>query len=140
MKEIAENFSFSGHLDKDTLRDLKNKGVTTIINVRFDDEEPGQSSSDDIKDVVESMGMTYFHIPVKPLNYSQDAIDQFHNALPQGGKAHSFCRTGTRALHLWALAKTKNTKVEDIVDFCTKRQCDLSAISDMMKKIAPQQT
>jgi uncharacterized protein (TIGR01244 family) len=136
MKEIAENFSFSGHVDNETLLGLKSKGISTIINVRFDNEEPGQSNSDDIKDVVESMGMTYFHIPVKPLNYSQAAIDQFHNALPEGGKAHSFCRTGTRALHLWALAKTKNTKVEDIVNFCAKRQCDLSAISDMMKKIA----
>ncbi|MFQ3198945.1 MAG: hypothetical protein ACI96W_003890 [Paraglaciecola sp.] len=139
MKKIAENFSFSGHVDNETLLGLKSKGISTIINVRFDNEELGQSNSDDIKDVVESMGMTYFHIPVKPLNYSQDAIDRFNKALPDGGKAHSFCRTGTRALHLWALAKTKNTKVEDIVDFCAKRQCDLSAISDMMKKIASQQ-
>jgi uncharacterized protein (TIGR01244 family) len=102
--------------------------------VRFDDEEPGQSCSDDIHKLVESMGMTYFYLPVKPMSYSQEDIDRFHNALPEEDKAHRFCRTDTRALHLWALAKTKNAKVEDIVKLCAKNQCDLSAINEMMKK------
>ncbi|WJG10799.1 TIGR01244 family sulfur transferase [Aliiglaciecola sp. LCG003] len=139
MKEIAENFSCSGHLDEGTLRELKQKGVTTIINARYDDEESGQTDSDEIKCLVESLGMKYFHIPVKPLNYSQQDIDQFHSALPTGNdKAHGFCRTGTRALHLWALAKAKNTKVQDIISMCADQQCDLSAISQMMKKIETQ--
>ena len=97
MKRVSRNFSVSGPLDDESLVALKAQGVTKVVNVRYDNEEPGQLSADELAAKVRSHGLEYSHIPVKANCYSEQDIAEFVKELAVGdGKLHAFCRSGKR--------------------------------------------
>ena len=94
MKKVSSNFSISGPIDDEALEALKAQGVTKIVNVRLDDEDPGQENAEQLAIKVRSHGIEYVHIPVKANSYSQVDIAAFFKQLATGDdKVHTFCRT-----------------------------------------------
>ncbi|MFT4994025.1 MAG: hypothetical protein ACI965_001047 [Paraglaciecola sp.] len=140
MKQISRNFSVSGPLDDESLIGLKALGVTKVVNVRFDNEEPGQLSADELAAKVRFHGMEYSHLPVEANCYSEHDIAEFINELAVGdGKLHAFCRSGNRAIHLWALANSHSETLKYIEKLCAKSDCNISAVLDLMKDIESEQ-
>lgn len=105
---IDDTFSISGPVTAEEITNLKQQGVTTLICTRYDNEENGQMSCAEMAAIASELGMAHAHVPVKSGQYSEQAIGEFWQAFSTAqGKVHGYCRTGTRAAHLWALGQAK---------------------------------
>jgi sulfide:quinone oxidoreductase len=135
-KKINDSFSLSGSLNLAELAKLKQQGIDVIINSRIDGEAPEQISSDEYQRTVESLGMRYVFIPVKSLEYSATAIKRFHAAISNPAlKVHGFCRSGTRIIHLWALAQARDRDIKDILADGAKVGFDLAPIMTQLTQL-----
>ena len=85
---------------------------------------------------VRSHGIEYLHIPVKVNCYSEQDIAEFLDKLAVGdGKVHAFCRTGNRAIHLWALANSHSETLKYIEKKYLESDCNISDIKEFMQDI-----
>lgn len=106
IRTINHHFSVSGPLTKDDFHNLARAGVTTLINGRPDFEEPNQVADAILRVWAREIGLKYYFIPVVSGHYSTQDIAEFGRILLGAkGRVHAICRTGTRVLHLWALAR-----------------------------------
>jgi uncharacterized protein (TIGR01244 family) len=81
----------------DALKQLKEEGFRSIINLRRPDE-PSPLNPEQEAQVVRTLGMEYQHIPVSPQTLSVDQaekFDQVMRTLPKPVFVH--CQGGTRA-------------------------------------------
>jgi len=103
---INHHFSVSGPLTKGDFHTLVQAGVTTLINGRPDFEEPNQVPDALLRVWARSAGLEYNFLPVVSGNYKEQDVAEFGRILLGArGRVHAICRTGTRVLHLWALAR-----------------------------------
>ena len=106
IRTINHHFSVSGPLTKDDFYTLAQAGVTTLINGRPDFEEPNQVPDAMLRVWARTAGLKYEFLPVVSGNYSKQDVAEFGRILLGAkGRVHAICRTGTRVLHLWALAR-----------------------------------
>lgn len=127
---ITPTFSVSGELGDLEFQILSKKGVDTVVNLRPDNESAGQKNSANYQKLVQYNHMRYGFIPVKPCEYSQQDIAKFSELLAQSNSGlHSFCRTGTRAIHLWALANKGALSFQHMQSLAKKAGFDLDMIA-----------
>ena len=103
---LAPGLSAAGKLDRSDIEALAEAGVRTIVNNRPDGEDPGQLPAADARQIAESHGIAYHHIPVTGPSLSRADVDAFAAVLasaPTPIVAH--CRSGTRSTLLWALTR-----------------------------------
>ena len=101
---VGSDLFIGGQPTEKALRDLKAKGVTTVINLRMP-EEMKQIGFDEAA-LVKELGMNYVHIPMRgsPENpYGPKQLDQFAAAIASAdGKVLLHCTVAWRASHIWA--------------------------------------
>jgi sulfide:quinone oxidoreductase len=122
--------STSGPLTLAELTELRDKGVKTLINVRPDGESDDQIATAELSQWAKSLGMEYHFLPVVSGQYSPSSVSSMLQILavtPQ--PIHAMCRTGTRAIHLWALAsKKKGDSTKGIIAAGLRAGVDLTAL------------
>jgi uncharacterized protein (TIGR01244 family) len=109
LAELAPGVSAAGKLDQHDIEALAEAGVRTIVNNRPDGEDPGQLPAAEARQIAESHGIAYHHIPVTGPSLSSADVDAFAAVLasaPTPIVAH--CRSGTRSALLWALARLRD--------------------------------
>ncbi len=112
---IGDDMFIGGQPTEKALRDLRARGVTTVVNLRMP-EEMAQIGFDEAA-LVKSLGMNYVHIPMRgtPENpYGPKQLDLFANTMAAAdGKVLLHCTVAWRASHLWAayLIRERNTPV-----------------------------
>jgi|TARA_B100002003_G_C14156855_1_gene557197 uncharacterized protein (TIGR01244 family) len=106
-------------LNAGALRKLKAEGVTTIINLRTDEEMANRRSTpiDEAK-VIADLGLNYIHIPSggKKHPHSPAILVSFAEALEESeGKVLLHCNSAKRASHLWVayLVKYKQMSIQE---------------------------
>jgi uncharacterized protein (TIGR01244 family) len=107
--ELAPGLRAAGALDRGDIEALAEAGVRTIVNNRPDGEDPGQLPAAEARQIAESHGIAYHHIPVTGPSLSRADVDAFAAVLASGPTpivAH--CRSGTRSALLWALARMRD--------------------------------
>lgn len=110
---INHQFSVSGPLNRDELKQLADAGVKTLINGRPDFEEQNQVPDAVLRVWAQDAGLDYYFIPVISGQYSPTAVAEFGRALLNAkAPIHAMCRSGTRVLHLWALARLEQGLTE----------------------------
>ena len=88
------------------LADIAAAGFRGIINNRPDKEEPGQPSSAEIAAEARRVGLSYWHIPIRPGEATADDARKFAEATRNAdGPVLAYCRSGSRARQLWQLAQ-----------------------------------
>jgi uncharacterized protein (TIGR01244 family) len=101
---VGDDLFIAGQPTEKALRDLKAKGVTTVINLRMP-EEMAQVGFDEAA-LVKQLGMTYVHIPMRGTAenpYGPKQLDAFAAAMSSAsGKVLLHCTVAWRASHLWA--------------------------------------
>jgi uncharacterized protein (TIGR01244 family) len=101
---VGSDLFIGGQPTEKALRDLKAKGVTTVINLRMP-EEMKQIGFDEAA-LVKELGMNYVHIPMRGSAenpYGPKQLDQFAAAIAAAdGKVLLHCTVAWRASHLWA--------------------------------------
>lgn len=107
-KQLDTGISVSPQISLADLDTALAQGITTIINNRPDDEEPGQIAGSALAAHAKSLGLHYKAIPVTHAGFSTLQIDEMIIALERAkGPVLAFCRSGTRSTLLWALAQAK---------------------------------
>ena len=110
---VGDDLFIAGQPTEKALRDLKAKGVTTVINLRMP-EEMKQIGFDE-EALVKELGMNYVHIPMRgsPENpYGPKQLDTFAAAIAAAqGKVLLHCTVAWRASHLWAAYLIRDRKV-----------------------------
>jgi uncharacterized protein (TIGR01244 family) len=114
---VGDDMFIAGQPTEKALRDLRAKGVTTIVNLRMP-SEMAQVGFDEAA-LAKELGMRYVHIPMRgtPENpYGPRELDAFAAAMASAdGKVLLHCTIAWRASHLWAayLIRERNVPVAD---------------------------
>lgn len=89
-------FYFAGQPTQAGLQRMQDEGVTTIINLRLDNEMAERVSFDEPA-LVEELGMTYVSLPMSTGTYSMENVDALAEALSGvKGKVLLHCGSSNR--------------------------------------------
>ena len=83
----SDDVAFGSQPEPADLESLAARGVKTIINTRFPEEDQGDLPPDRAKTEAEALGMRYMNIPVSPVEFSPASLDEVSRALSEA-KAH----------------------------------------------------
>jgi len=110
---VGDDLFIAGQPTEKALRELKAKGVTTVVNLRMP-SEMAQVGFDEAA-LLKELGITYVHIPMRgsPENpYGPKELDRFAATLAGAqGKVLLHCTVAWRASHLWAAYLIRDRKV-----------------------------
>lgn len=138
IKHFDEHFSVSGEFTPQSLAAIVTTGIDTLINVRPDNEAKDQINSLQWQQLTQAHKLHYVHIPVTPGQYTAEDIAKFKAALLLSKTGvHSFCRTGTRAAHLWALANKEERSYKALHHVLHHHGYDLDMINSMFSQQSP---
>jgi uncharacterized protein (TIGR01244 family) len=101
---VGDDMFIGGQPTEKALRELRAKGVTTVVNLRMP-EEMAQVGFDEAA-LAKELGFTYVHIPMRGTvenPYGPRQLDTFSAAMASAeGKVLLHCTIAWRASHLWA--------------------------------------
>lgn len=110
---VGDDFFIGGQPTEKALRDLKAKGVTTVVNLRMP-QEMTQIGFDEAA-LLKELGITYIHIPMRGTAenpYGPKELDRFAATMASAdGKVLLHCTVAWRASHLWAAYLIRDRKV-----------------------------
>ena len=110
---IGDDMFIGGQPTERALRELKTRGVTTVVNLRMP-EEMSQVGFDEAA-VLAELGITYVNIPMRGTPehpYGPKALDAFAAAMASAkGKVLLHCTLAWRASHLWAAYLIRDRQV-----------------------------
>jgi uncharacterized protein (TIGR01244 family) len=131
IRKLDERTLIAGQIDPAEIAALAQGGVTMIVNNRPDGEDPGQPSGAEIEQAAHACGIQYRHVPVGSSGLSHDQVQAMADAMEStGGTTLAFCRSGTRSIYLWALARAgAGADVEDIGRKAAEAGFDLTPIT-----------
>ena len=116
--KVGEDMFVAGQPTELGLREMKAQGVTTVVNLRTQ-EEMEKSVGFDEAALVKQLGMRYVFLPMrgtKELPHSPERLAQFSAAVKEtNGKVLLHCTVAWRASHLWAayLIQERGIPVEE---------------------------
>ena len=114
---IGDQFFVGGQPTEKALREMKARGVTTVVNLRTPPEMTSQVKFDEAA-LVKELGMKYVYVPVRgdsTYPYSPKALAEFAKAVKESnGKVLLHCTIAWRASHLWGayLIQERGVEVE----------------------------
>ncbi len=137
LKPLAADLSVTSQITPEEVAELAAAGFRSIISNRPDGESPDQPDWSTIKAAATLSGMEARAIPVVAHQISDADVDKFREAfrlLPKPIAA--FCRTGTRAALLWALANEANLSVDDRMTIAGDQGYDLNQFRPRLETTA----
>jgi uncharacterized protein (TIGR01244 family) len=136
VKRVGDKFfiAVAPQRGKYDIEEAAKGGITFLINNRPDDDSQNGNdmlamSSAEVEAQARAAGMGYIYLPVVPTKITDDQITAMGEAIKQGGDGWilATCRTGMRALIMYALAQSKigAVKPEDMMALGKKMGFDL---------------
>ena len=134
LKIIDESLAVGPQMQPEELAALAGEGYVAVICTRPDGEEPGQPPLDDMRRAAQDAGLAFHHIPVSGGLFPPAAVAAF-SAIRRGteGRVLAYCRTGTRAVTLDALANVHGRTVAERLSRAGSAGYDLSALAERME-------
>jgi sulfide:quinone oxidoreductase len=130
IKTVTEDFSAAPQLTAEAVVAAAAQGFKTIVNTRPDGEERGQPDGAEIARAAEAAGLRYIHIPVVPGTITDAQIEAFEAAFAAAGKpVLGFCRSGTRAISLYALSQAGRRAPAALLADAEKAGYDLQGLA-----------
>lgn len=130
---VDAGFAVAAQMQPEELAALADQGFAAVICTRPDGEEPSQPPLDAMREAAQGAGLAFHHIPVAGGQFPAAAIAAFA-AVRRGtqGKVLGYCRTGTRAVTLDALANIRGLSAADRIANAKAAGYDLSALAGRM--------
>jgi uncharacterized protein (TIGR01244 family) len=111
---VGEDVFIAGQPTERALRELREQGVTTVVNLRTPEEMQRLVPYDE-EALVKQLGMRYVYLPVRGTSefpYSPATLTAFSEAVRKAdGKVLLHCTIAWRASHLWAAYLIEERKV-----------------------------
>ncbi len=102
---MSHKISITGQITPDQVSIIAENGFKTIINIRPDNEQVTQPSSQDFAMATKQANLAYYHLPFDDERLSLVTVEQFasyYHAFPK--PILMFCGTGARAKLLYQSA------------------------------------
>ncbi len=110
---VGDDMFIAGQPTEAGLRELRARGVTTVVNLRMP-EEMAKVGFDEAA-LSKALGLAYVHIPMRGTPehpYGSSELDRFATTLASArGKVLLHCTVAWRASHLWAAYLIQYRKV-----------------------------
>lgn len=104
---LEPEFAIADALTTDDLAEVKAQGFRSVICNRQPGED-GYQGDGAFAAAAAELGLSWVCIPVAPGEYSDADVENFGQALEQvPSPILAFCRTGRRAVHLWAQTRAR---------------------------------
>ncbi len=104
--ELAPQVYASGQLFESDLQLLAKQGVRSIVNIRPDDESPGQASSAALARAAEEFGITLVHLPVESGPMTMEFANNFMKTCDELDRPLMICgRSGGESTKTWETAE-----------------------------------
>jgi len=124
---VGDDMFIGGQPTEKALRDLRARGVTTVVNLRMP-EEMARVGFDEAA-LAKELGIRYVYIPMSGRGenpYSPKALDTFAAAMASAdGKVLLHCTIAWRASHLWAAYLIRDRNVPVATALSQTRQINL---------------
>ncbi|MGN6766754.1 MAG: TIGR01244 family sulfur transferase, partial [Rhizobiaceae bacterium] len=127
--KITGRLTVAGQPDPQAFRDIAARGYATLVNLRPDGEEPSQPGNAVERMQAAGAGMAYGFVPVTGPTIGQADVEAFRNMMQRSqGPVYAHCKSGTRALTLYALAEVMagRMKAGEVQAFGKEHGFDLS--------------
>ncbi|MGI8706069.1 MAG: TIGR01244 family sulfur transferase [Sphingomicrobium sp.] len=133
IRKLDDQTLISGQIQPSDVPELKQLGVTMIVNNRPDREEPDQPLARKIEESAKKAGVDYRFVPiargigpsdVEAMREAMDATD---------GKMLAFCRSGNRSALAWAVARSEQgASLEELEQAAARAGVDLSPVAHLL--------
>ena len=124
---VGDDMFIAGQPTEKALRELRAKGVTTVVNLRMP-EEMARVAFDEAA-LVKELGMKYVYLPMRGSAdnpYGPKQLDAFSAAMAAAdGKVLLHCTIAWRASHLWAAYLIRDRNVPVTTALSQARQINL---------------
>lgn len=106
IRQIDDNFSVTGQISPDDVRDIVAAGYQTLICNRPDGESADQYDFAEIAGVAEKAGIPIHYVPVISGQLTQDDVDAMAAAL-DGAETPvlAYCRSGARSTNIYGIVQ-----------------------------------
>jgi uncharacterized protein (TIGR01244 family) len=134
---VTDAFAVAKQPHLDDVRALASEGFQTLINVRPENEEPGQPSSADEQGAAKQAGMGYAHIPVGVKSITYEDVRDFQKAMEgSDGPVIGHCKSGLRALALYTIGEVVDGRLrpDEVSAFGKRLGFDLSFVEAWLNK------
>ena len=132
-KRLSASFSAAPQLTQADVASAAQAGFGAIIDNRPDGEEPGQPSSTEMAAIAKQHGLGFVHIPITPGEFTEADVVRTKAALAETpGPVLGYCRSGARAVTMWALAQVGEASSESLLKAAAEAGYDLSAIKSRL--------
>lgn len=112
---LTPAFGVAGQLDADDIAALAAQGWRSLVCNRPDGETADQPASAELVQAAAAHGLAWRHIPVVSGQWRDADVAAFAEAMRTlPAPVLAFCRTGTRSIHLWALAMADTLDAESL--------------------------
>ena len=112
---LTPAFGVAGQLDADDIAALAAQGWRSLVCNRPDGETADQPDGAGLVQAAAAHGLAWRHIPVISGQWREADVAAFAEALRTlPAPVLAFCRTGTRSIHLWALAMADTLDAESL--------------------------
>ena len=117
---------------------LQAAGFASVLNARPDDEIGTYLPAHDAQRFARANGLAYAHCPCEnPAIFEPEVIDSYERALAELPKPiFAHCKTGTRAVILWALVAARHRNVENVIATLREAGQDLDFLEDELRESA----
>ncbi|AEK56174.1 MULTISPECIES: TIGR01244 family sulfur transferase [Brucella] len=109
IRQIDDNYSVTGQINPNDVRDIAAEGFQTIICNR-PDGEGGEEQPDfeEIARVAEKAGLAAYYIPVVGGQLTQENVDDMAAALAEAeGPVLAYCRSGARSTNIYGIVQNQ---------------------------------
>jgi uncharacterized protein (TIGR01244 family) len=106
LKQISDKLYLTSQLRIEDVLAVRERGIKTVVDIRPDGEAQDQTPSDRIKSASNGIGLGFYYIPVPHAGIPDGAVEALDRVLaPEAMPAVLYCRTGRRAVRLFALVQ-----------------------------------
>ena len=134
---ITERYAVSPQVAPQDVAVLKSEGFRSIICFRPDGEAPDQPEANLVAEAAKAADMAFVTIPVKAGTVPDDSQIQATRAaltsLPS--PIVGYCRSGTRAAQIWALAEAGSRPASDILADAARAGIDLGGLKSRLEAV-----
>lgn len=134
---LTPNVTVLAQPSADDIADLAQRGYRSIISNRPEGESEDQPVWAELEAAAATQGLEARHVPVVMGQITDEQIAAFRDALEALPKPIAvFCRSGTRAALLWALANQTNLTADERISTAAKEGYDLEPFRQRLSRRA----
>lgn len=134
-KMLATNLHIGGQIQIDDLNDLKANNFQTVICLRPDNEEALQPLASALAVKASSLGLVFHQLPCVLDQISESEAIEFKRLQDEAkGAVFAFCKSGMRAVALWALAESNGSGWDVVIDRAQSHGFNIRMLQERLSK------